>query len=65
MTPKQFSKWAYKLPHVQHEAGGWKYYWLEDLEHFREFIEAPTPIDTKPPSKRKRQSNKDYWGLNS
>jgi hypothetical protein len=37
MSRKQFLRWASELPYVRRGLG-WHYYWIEDIERFREFI---------------------------
>jgi hypothetical protein len=40
MTRKQFDKWAHNLPSVRQGANGWRYWYREDVEHFRDFVSA-------------------------
>jgi hypothetical protein len=52
-------KW---LPSVR-RGSGWRYYFAEDVEQFRRFVEEEPSEATEAPSPRRRRSDGgDFWG---
>ena len=59
MTPKQFARWTKRLPSIR-EGAGWRYFFAEDVQNFRQFVEPAPQVEIPAPPKG-RKAGKGFW----
>ena len=61
MCLKQFHRWSGKLPSLR-QGSGWRYFFREDVENFRAYLEPAPVVEVPAPPKGRRQGGgKGFW----